>query len=106
METYGIIKGPRNAHITIVGGSTYSGRVSRIRMFTMWEEPSILKLGAVVKLGEEAYSLNVKEGETIAQFAKPDIPEGLYLLVASYESPLGEVEYGFKVELKDRRVRE
>ena len=75
-------------------------------MFPMRVEPSILKLGTVVKLGEEAYSLQAQEGETIAQFAKPDIPEGLYLLVASYESPLGEVEYGFKVELKDRRVRE
>ena len=105
-ETYGLIKGPRNAHMTVVGGSTYSGRVSRIRMFPMWEEPSILKLGAVVKLGEEAYSLHVQDGDTIAQFPKPDIPGGLYLLVASYESPLGEVEYGFKVELKDSRVRE
>ena len=26
VETYGIIKGPRNAHITVVGGATYSGR--------------------------------------------------------------------------------
>ena len=105
-ETYPITKGPRNSHITVVGGSTYSGRVSRIQMFPMRVEPSILKLGTVVKLGEEAYSLHVQEGETITQFAKPDIPEALYLLVASYESPLGEVDYGFKVELKDRRVRE
>jgi len=57
-------------------------------------------------MGEEAYSLHALEGETIAQFPKPDIPEGLYLMIASYESPLGEVEYGFKVELKDRRVKE
>lgn len=106
VEDYGIIKGPRNAYMTVVGDGANPGRVSRIQLFPMRIEPSILKLGAVVRLGEEAYSLHALEGETIAQFPKPDIPEGLYLMIASYESPLGEVEYGFKVDLKDRRVRE
>ena len=106
VETYGIIKGPRPAHITVLGDEANPGRVSRIRMFMIQDERSLLKLGTVATPGEEAYSLNAQEGETIAQFAKPDIPEGVYLLIASYESPLGEVEYGFKVKLMERRVRE
>ena len=105
-ETYGIIKGPRDAYMTVVGDEANPGRVSRIQMFPMWEEPSILKLGTVVKLGEEVYLFQANEGKTIVQFAKPDLLEGHYLLIASYESSSGEVEFGFKVELKDRRVRE
>ena len=106
VENYGIIKGPRNAYVTVLDDEGNPGRVSRIRMFTIEEEGTLLKLGRVVTPGEEAYSLEAQEGETIIQFARPDIPEGLYLLIASYESPLGEVEYGFKVELKDRRIIE
>ncbi len=98
MEAYGIIKGPRNVHLTVLGDEVNRDQVSQIRMFALHDEGS---LG-----DEEAYSLDAPEGETIAQFAKPDIPEGVYLLIASYESPLGEVEYGFKVELKERRVIE
>ena len=105
-EAYGIIKGPRNVHITILGDEANPGRVKRIRMFRLQEEWSLLKLGPVATLGEEAYALDAQEGESISQFAKPDIPEGLYLLVATYKSPIGEVEYGFKVGLKDRRVNE
>ena len=89
-ETYGLFKGPRKAHITVLGDEANAGRVSRIRMLTLLGEGS---------LGDESYSLDAPEGETIVQFAKPDILEGVYLLISSYESPLGEVEYGFKVEL-------
>ena len=96
-EAYGIIKGPSNAHITVLGDEASPGRVSRIRMFPLNAEGSP---------GGEAYSLDAPDGKSISQFAKPDIPEGVYLLIASYESPLGEVEYGFKVDLKERRIRE
>lgn len=96
-EAYGIIKGPRSAHIAVLGDEANAGRVSRIRMFPLNAEGSP---------GGEAYSLDAPDGKSISQFAKPDIPEGVYLLIASYESPLGEVEYGFKVDLKDRRIRE
>ncbi len=105
-EAYGIIKGPRNAHITILGDEANPGQVNRIRMFRLREEGSFLKPGTVVTLGEEVYALDAQDGESIIQFAMPDIPEDLYLLVATYKSPLGEVEYGFKVGLKDRRVKE
>ena len=74
----------------VLGDEANAGRVSRIRMLTLLDEGS---------LGDESYSLDAPEGETIVQFAKPDILEGVYLLISSYESPLGEVEYGFKVEL-------
>ena len=45
------------------------------------------------------YSIEAPEGESLEIIRAPDIPEGVYLLKTTYESPFGEVEYGFKVEL-------
>ena len=53
----------------------------------------------VIKAGEEVYSIEAPEGESLEIIRAPDIPEGVYLLKTTYESPFGEVEYGFKVEL-------
>ena len=62
-------------------------------MFTIQEE------GPSLKLGEEVYSVEAEEGETLEQFVTPDVPEGVYLFITRYESELGEVSHGFKVEL-------
>lgn len=40
------------------------------------------------------------KGETLEKFVMPKLARGVYILIADYESELGEVEYGFKVEVK------
>ena len=98
-ETYGMLKGPRNAHIIVIGVEARPGRVNRTRMFRIKEEGTLSKPGMSEVPGEEAFSLESQEEETIAQFVTLDIPEGLYLIIVSYELPLGEVDLAFKVQL-------
>ena len=81
-------------YITVVGDESSMGRVSRIQAFPILEETPELELGRV------AYTLHPHGGEGFSQFTPPDVPEGVYLLVTRYESPLGEVEHGFKVRFR------
>ena len=73
-------------------------------MFTVQEEWSIWKLGRVLYLGTEVYSVEAQEGETLEEFVVPKLPVGVYMLIASYEFPPGEVEYGFKVNVPTKRT--
>ena len=82
---------------TVLGDDASPGRLIRIQMFTVQEEWSIWKLGRVLYLGTEVHSVEAQEGETLEEFVVPKLPVGVYMLIASYEFPPGEVEYGFKV---------
>ena len=99
-ETYGMTMGSQKALVTVLGDESSPGRVTRIQLFpVIVEEPEF-------ELGQEAYSLDAHEGENITLFELPDVSEGIYLLITKYESPLGEVEHGFKIELRNRRVKQ
>lgn len=96
-ETYGMTMGSQKALVTVLGDESSPGRVTGIQLFpVIVEEPEF-------ELGQEAYSLDAHEGENITLFELPDVSEGVYLLITKYESPLGEVEHGFKIELRNRR---
>ena len=99
-EAYGMAMGSHTGVVRVLGDESSPGRVTGIQLFpVLTEEPGF-------ELGEEAYSLHAKEGESITEFDLPDVSEGVYLLITSFESPLGHVEHGFKVELRNRRERE
>ena len=66
-------------------------------MFPAQEKWSTRKLGRMLHLGAEVHRVVATKGETLEKFILPKLPAGDYLLIASYESALGEVEYGFKV---------
>ena len=98
-ETYLFTAGIRK-YFTVLSDESNPGRIRRIQVFTIQEKKSLLKLGRmVIKAGEEVYSIEAPKGESLEMIRAPDIPEGVYLLKTTYESPFGEVEYGFKVEL-------
>ena len=99
-ETYPFTSGLRN-YFTVLGDESNAGRIRRIQVFTTQEKKSLLKLGReVTKAGEEVYSIEAQEGETLEMIRAPDIPKGVYLLKTTYVSPLGEVEHGFKVKVR------
>ena len=94
-RAYAISIALHKGNVTVLGDESNPGRVTRVQLFpVLVEEPEL-------ELGKEAYSLHAREGETIALFELPDVSEGVYLLITSYESPLGHVEHGFKVELRN-----
>ena len=81
-----------------LGDDANPGRIKRIQVLPARGKWSLRELGQELHLGEEVYALEAKEGNTLEElFVMPKIPAGDYMLIASYESPLGEVEYGFKV---------
>ena len=99
-DRYGMTIGSHKGLVTVLGDESSPGRVTRVQLFpVLVEEPEL-------ELGKEVYSLHAREGETIALFELPDVSRGVYLLVTSYESPLGHVEHGFKVELSKRWANE
>ena len=90
-------------YFTLLGDDANPGRIKRIQIFTAEEKLSVLKLGRALRLGEKVYALEAKEGKTLERlFVMPKIRGGDYMLIASYESALGEVEYGFKVSQPPR----
>lgn len=99
-DRYGMTMGSHRALVTVLGDESNPGRVTRVQLFpVLVEEPEF-------ELGQEVYSLHAREEETIALFELPDVSQGVYLLITSYESPLGHVEHGFKVELSKRWANE
>ena len=86
-------------YFTILDSEAGLGRISQVQLFTIKEEWSLLKLRTVVELAKEVYSVKAQDGETLETFETPAIAKGVYILITNYESPLGEVEHGFKVEL-------
>ena len=88
---------PGRFYVAVLGDDANPGMISRVRVFPAQEKWSILKLGRVLHLGAEVHRVVATKGETLDNFVLPELPGGDYLLIASYESALGEVEYGFKV---------
>ena len=56
---------------------------------------TVLETEPVLKMGEEVYSSDALDRITL------DIPPGFYVLSTSYKSQLGDVSYGFKLEIED-----
>ena len=92
-EPFILVRGSKNIYLPVLGDEANPGRIERLQVYSILEEKPALKLG------EEILSTDAREGETIERFVPPDWPEGVYLLVISYESQLGEISYGFKVRL-------
>lgn len=88
-------------HVTVLGDDTNPGMVKRVRVLPAQERWSIRGRGLI--LGAEAHRAVATSGETLKRFPMPKLPAGDYMLIADYESPLGEVEYGFKVEVQGKR---
>ena len=88
---------PGRFHINVLGDDANPGIVSRVRVFPAQEKWMIRKLGRELHLGAEVHRVVATSGETLEKFILPRLPDGDYMLIADYESPLGEVEYGFKV---------
>ena len=85
-------------YFTVLGDDANSGRLKRIQMFQADGKWSIMKLGRVLQLGKEVYALQANEARPLEDFVVPKGPEGVYMLMASYDFPHGEVTYGFKVQ--------
>ena len=84
-------------HVAILGDEGNPGMVRRVRVLPVREEWSLRKLGNVLLVGAEVHKFVATKGTTLEKFVMPRLPAGNYILIADYESPLGEVEYGFKV---------
>ena len=89
-------------HFTVLGEEASPGGISGIRMFTMREQWSPRERKQAAERGEEVYSVEAPDGQRVDAIQAPDTLVGDYMLIASYESPLGEVEYGFKVSVGTR----
>lgn len=87
-------------YLAIMGDEANSGVVRRARILPVQEKWSLRRLGNELHVGAEVHRAVATRGETLEKFVMPKLPAGIYILIADYESPLGEVEYGFKVELK------
>ena len=97
-EAFGATSGTR-FHVAVLGDDANAGRVTRVEVFPVRTQWSLRNLGRELHLGERAYRFVATKGQTLEKFVMPKLPRGVYILVADYESPLGEVEYGFKVEV-------
>ena len=90
-------------HVAILGDEGNPGMVRRVRVLPVREEWSLRKLGNVLLVGAEVHKFVATKGTTLEKFVMPRLPAGNYILIADYESALGEVEYGFKVEVRGER---
>ena len=90
-------------YVTVLGDDAGPGAVRRVRVFPSQMKWSIRKLGRVLHLGVEVHRVVAAKGETLDKFVLPKLPEGDYLLITNYESPLGEIEHGFKVNVSSDR---
>lgn len=77
--------------VHVLGDDTDAGGVTRIQLFDILEE------GPILRLGEEIDSVQAEEGKTLVKYDPPEVQPGFYVIIASYESSLGEVSHGFKV---------
>lgn len=87
-------------YFTVLDYDGEPGRLRRLQMFPAQEKWSLQMLGRVLHLGAEVHSDEARGARIIEGYVVPTIPEGVYLLKASYEFAEGEVEYGFKVEVR------
>ena len=97
-ESISVGSGTR-VYIAVLGDDANPGVISRVRVFPAQERRSMRNPGRGLILGEEVHRAVATKGTTLEKFVMPKLPGGVYMLIASYESPLGEVEYGFKVKV-------
>ena len=90
---------PGRFYLAIIGDEANPGMVVRVRVFTAQERRANRGRGRELHLGAEVHRVVATRGETLKKFTLPRLPGGDYMIIADYESPLGEVEYGFKVEV-------
>ena len=90
-------------HFTVLGDEANPGTINWIRMYTIQKTSAVRKFRQAVKRGEEVYSAEAQDGQGLDAIQVPDTMVGDYILIADYESPLGEVEYGFKVAVQGKR---
>lgn len=90
-------------HFAVLGDEANPGMINRIRMFTIQRRWALREFRQVVKRGEEVYSVEAQDGQRLDAIHVPDTLVGDYMLIVIYESSLGEVEYGFKVEVQGKR---
>ena len=84
-------------YIAVIGDEANPGRVVRVRVLPARERRSLWGRGREIQLGPEVHRFVATRGETLEKLVMPMLAAGEYMLIADYESPLGEVEYGFKV---------
>ena len=89
--------GPGRFYITVLGEDANPGRISRVRVFPAQERRANRGRSRELQLEAEIHRVVATKGETLEKFTLPRLPDGDYMLIADYESPLGEIEYGFKV---------
>ena len=89
-------------HFTVLGDEANPGTINRIRLYTIQKMSALRKFRQVVERGEEVYSAEAQDDQGLDAIQIPDTMVGDYILIADYESPLGEVEYGFKVSVGAR----
>ncbi len=94
---------PGRFYVTVLGDDANPGTVRRVRVFPAQEKRANRGRSRELQLGAEVHRVAATSGETLDKFILPKLPEGDYMLIADYESPLGEVEYGFKVEVQGKR---
>ena len=94
---------PGRFYVTVLGDVANPGTVRRVRVFPVQEKRANWGRSRELQLGAEVHRVVATSGETLDKFILPRLPAGDYILIADYESPLGEVEYGFKVEVSDDR---
>ena len=79
-------------HFTVLGDEANPGTINQIRMHTIERRWALREFRQVVKRGAEVYSVEAQDGQRLDVIQVPSILVGDYMLIASYESPLGEVE--------------
>ena len=87
-------------YVAVLGDEDNPGVVRRVRVFPAQERRANRGRGRELHLGAEVHKVVATRGESLEKFTLPRLPAGDYMLIADYESPLGEVEYGFKVEVR------
>ena len=90
---------PGRFYVAVLGEDAKPGRISRVRVFPAQERRANRGRSRELQLGTEVHRVVATRGETLEKFILPSLPDGDYMIIADYESPLGEIEYGFKVEL-------
>ena len=99
-EAIGVGQGMR-VYFAVLDDETNPGLIRRARVFPAQARRSMRGQG--LTLGAEVHRAVATKGETLEKFVMPRLASGVYMIIADYESPLGEVEYGFKVEVQGKR---
>ncbi|MYC07230.1 MAG: hypothetical protein F4X57_08675 [Chloroflexi bacterium] len=90
---------PGRFYVGVLGDDANPERISRVRVFPAQNRRANRGRSRELQLGAEVHRVVATRGETLEKFSLPRLPGGDYIIIADYESSLGKIEYGFKVEL-------